>query len=256
MSRQLSEAEILRAHRIIIGGASYQSAADEMGVTVKYLYNHFSARGLHVREHMRRQGRDTPAYTPARARRIERAVAEGTGIKDACAQNGISYSQLQRWKARGLISLPKGKGRAYHHSDAEMMSAYRRYCADRTLSMAELAALYKISPDRLRQRWRDMGLPSDRERGEAIRLSKVRKPIDRLRAAKAWDKYRRGEGLSHEVAMYAGTTWRRLKATWRDMGYDVDRLIRKRYDDNHKPGAYDEYVAAIAARKERKSGKA
>lgn len=233
------EAKLKAAHTAILDGQSFEMAARDYGVTKTQLWKLLHRYGYYdngtIRQQKTAKGNARTKFTPERVKRIyELYYNRGYTLKMACKECDISMPAYWSWRKAGLLGKWEVKGR---RGDDDYRRMYARYLDDKSLSPADIAKQYGVNYNHLLKRWSELGLKVQWERRNEKIAQKARTEISNVELDKLWKKYASGAGNSKEMAIYAHTTWRRLKELFREAGYPVDKLV---YERNTKKGKHEQ----------------
>ncbi len=223
------------AYELLLTGATYAWAAQFVGCSAGGLRHALQLRGMHVARSPRRS-----KYTSERARRLEQLVAQGISLTNAAAKCNISHYTLCKWRAAGLIDVDRCRHRYRKYDDDAIRRIYARYTADAELSVRQIATLYKIDYGHLLLRWRKLGLMVDKGRSARQRaMNSRRSSVDLDALARAWREYQSNYVNAKAIVQQLHMSWVRICSIWTDMGYDVRRVVKRKYDNINGTGAYD-----------------
>ena len=244
----LNETALRAAAAMTRAGASAREAAEEIGGRRDTLYRALGKAGI---EWKRGVGSAGKKHTPGRAKELERLLSAGQTLKSACAQVGIAISTAYRWEGKGWITLNVRNRQRGWVGEEKYRRIYERYKADENITVEELGKIYGVEYKTLLCGWRRLGLELNPERVRAARAhggqsSKCEISDGQLR--KAWEKYsaRGSYASSAQIKKEMGLSWERIKREWARMGYDVEGVVRHKYDREHGRGTYSERFASRA----------
>lgn len=248
----LNETALRAAAAMTRAGASAREAAEEIGVRRDTLYRALRKAGI---EWKRGVGAAGKKHTPGRAKELERLLGEGRTLKSACAQVGIAISTAYRWEGKGWITLNVRNRQRGWVGEEKYRRIYERYKADEGITVEELGKIYGVEYKTLLCGWRRLGLELNPERVRAARAqggksSKCEISDGQLR--KAWEKYsaRGSYASSAQIKKEMGLSWERIKREWARMGYDVEGVVRHKYDREHGRGTYNAMIRGRQAARE------